>query len=297
MDYAVLLNDEKISAEIKDLEVTDRYGSKADDIRLTIINNSTVDIKRGDSLACSFGGLRSGKMNIDQIVSNSRTTLVGAISAPTYAKEPSSRHWNKVRLFDIVNDVATNCGLSVYYEGVTNYLYENVTQFKETDLAFLNRLCTREGYSLKIDDNRIVIYKNSIIEGKPSVLDIGFSDVLRNRISFSENPNRVKSVTVKYFADRLISYTAKKDIDGGSVVKTEYVANEAEAERFAHGYLEEFSRNDCTVDVLLLLNDKVSAGNCVTLKDFGRYNGKYFINECCYDPVNDQMRILGRKIV
>ena len=205
MDFATLIENKQITAELSKLQITDRQGAQADEITIEILNvNGEGEIERGLSLEGDFGGFKSGKMHIDKIVSTTRKTRIGAISAPVSAKEKRTRHWRKVRLFDIVNDVVTNIGISVFYQGVENHFYENVTQWNETDLSFLNRLCIREGYALKIDNERAVLYNKALMESMDAVATIkNAGDVISDRIAFSENPNMVQSVTVKYFADRL----------------------------------------------------------------------------------------------
>lgn len=297
MNFATLLEGNKIDAEIVKLRITDRQGAQADEITLEILNGDSEGIERGRSLEGNFGGFKSGKMHIDKIYSTTRETRIGAISAPVSAKEKRTRHWLKVRLFDMVNDVATNIGISVFYLGVENHYYENVTQYNETDLAFLNRLCTREGYALKIDDERAVIYNKATAEATEAKLTIkNAGDVLNDRIAFSENPNMVQSVTVKYFADRLISYTATSGTMGARLTVREYVSCEGEAERFAKSYLKHFTENDVTVDALIPINDGIASGNCIAFEGYARYDGKYFITECCHDPKNKQTRILGRRV-
>lgn len=296
MDYEVLLNGEPFNARIEDIQITDRQGAQADDIKLTITNIENVSISKGSSLECVFGGFSSGKMNVDYVSSGTVTAQIGAISTPIDAKIKRTRHWLKVRLFDIVNDMAVNCGLSVYYHGVENWYYENVTQFRETDLAFLGRLCNREGYILKVDGNRLVIYARQVIESMDAVKKIGVDDLTKNRISFSENPNNVKSVTVKYFSDRLITHTSQRGEFGEDIIVNEYVADEAEAERFAYNYLLAMSESAVTVDCLIPITDGIAAGNCVEFTEFAKYNGKYLIYECCHNPEKNQTRLRGRRI-
>lgn len=297
MEYKIFIDGKEVELRTKEIEIADRQGSQADSIRVHILNDPTLQIDRGSLLECTFGGFKTGRMNIDSIGSTSTNTYIGAISSPLGVKKKRTRHWLKVRLFDIVNDVATNSGTSVFYHGVENFLYENVTQYHETDLAFLNRLCEREGYALKIDDNRMVIYNKALAESAKSVKKIGFGDVVNNHIRFSENPNKVRSVTVRYFADRLISYTTGSGISGEDLIVCEYVANEAEAERFAKGYFARATENDTTVDVIIPITDGVAAGNIVEFEDFARFNGRYFVTECHHDPENSQTRIKGRKVL
>lgn len=296
MDYEVFIDGVKLGDIKKGIQITDRQGAKADDIRLFILNDENLIVKRGSMIECSFGGFSSGKMNVDTISSNSTTTQIGAISAPLSAKIKHTRHWLKVRFFDIVNDVAVNNGLSVYYQGVTNYYYENVTQFKETDLAFLNRLCEREGYSLKIDNNRLVVYSNEIVEKVEPVKKIGFNDVVDQKISFSQNPNRVTAVTVKHYSNQLIAHTAIRGTGGEEVVIREYVADIDEAKRFSENYLASLSQNDTTVDCFIPITDGIAAGNCVEFVDYAMFNGKYLIFECSHDPEKNQTRLRGRRV-
>lgn len=299
MDFKTLIEGKELDARIERIHITDRQGAQADDLKIEIVNDDHENIYRGNDIEGIFGGFKSGKMHIDKISSTTTKTLIGAISAPINAKEKRCRHWRKVRLFDIVNDVAIGCGVSVFYENVKNIYYENVTQYNETDLAFLNRLCIREGYSLKIDDERIIIYDVETAEASESVYKIGANqdiEVIKNCISFSENPNRIRSVTVKHYSDRLISCTAESGTMGEKITIREYVGDEAEAERFARGYLRYYSQNDITVDALIPINDGIASGNCVDLVGYARYDGKYFIYECCHDPKNNQSRICGRKI-
>ncbi len=298
MDFETLFDNEKTGADIVKLNITDRQGAQADEITLEILNRDTEEkIERGHSIESNFGGFRSGKMHIDKITSTTRKTRIGAISAPVSAKEKRTRHWRKVRLFDIVNDVVTNIGISVFYQGVENHFYENVTQFNETDLAFLNRLCIREGYALKIDNERAVIYSKSALESAAAIATIkNAGEVISERIAFTENPNMVQSVTVKYFAERLISYTAASGTMGARLTVREYVSDAGEAERFAKSYLKYFTENDVTVDALIPINDGIASGNCVKFEGYARYDGKYFITECCHDPNNNQTRILGRRV-
>lgn len=298
MDYEVYIDGEKSSLNIKDIQITDRQGAQADSIRLLVLNEQGTEIDRGATIECSFGGFKSGKMNIDGISSTSRVASIGAVSSPIDAKKRRTRHWRKVRLFEIVNDVAVSCGAGVYYQGVENHYYENVTQYRETDLAFLSRLCTREGYNLKVDDNRLVIYKKSLVEAQKDALTITPADVLQDRISFAENPNAVRSVTVKYFCtDRLISYTATNGATIGEDIEIcEYMTADTEAERFAKSYLEAYAENDTTVDVFIPIADGVSAGSCVAITGYARFDGRYFVTECHHDPEKEQTRLRGRKI-
>ena len=301
MEYTLLLGGVDITEKLKvqELFVSDASGAKADRIKMQIINTADAEISRGQRLTAKFGGYTSGNMIIDEFLCGTATSRVGAISCPKDAKKQKTRHYMKVRFFDIVNDIATETGLSVFYDGVSNFLYENVTRFNETALAFLNRLCIREGYSLKIDDLRIIIFDKAKAERSQSVLTVKPTDIVENKILFSENPNLVASVTVKHYNSNdqvVISRTAHSGFDGENKVIREYCATIAEAERFANGYVREMNKNAVTVTGFIKLNTAIAATNNIECNGFGRFDGKYFIEEITHDPINELTKFSARKL-
>lgn len=301
MEYALILNGENITEKlkVKELFVSDASGAKADRIKMQIINTRDIDITHGQRLTAKFGGYTSGNMTVDEFVCGTATSRVGAISSPKGAKKPKTRHYMKVRLFDIVNDVATETGLSVYYIGITNHFYENVTRFEETPLAFLNRVCVREGYSLKIDDGRIVLFDKTRSENAATVLTVTPTDIIDNRILFSENPNLVSSVTVQYYDSEnqiVISHTAHSGYEGEDKIITEYLSSIAEAERFSQGYVRELNKNAVTVSGFIHINTDIAATNNIECNGFGRFDGKYFIEEITHDPINELTKFTARKL-
>lgn len=304
MEYKIIVDGvdvtDKITVVDDVLYAHDRAGAMADNIKLLSDNSSPFQFSKGQNIALNFNGYATGRMVVDKIEAGTQKAVVGAVSTTAGAKKKQSRHYRKVRFFDMINDVATATGFSVFYQGgVENRYYENVTRWCETPLAFLNRLCVREGYGLKIDDQRIIIYRKESAEGSPSVLTITQADVIGNQVAFRDSANATQSVTVRYFdlaTGRNIEYTAETPDNGEQITVIEYVQDAAEAERFAKNYLTERNKNSTTATALIPINTDIAATSVITFDGFGRYDGRYFVEELAHCPLTEQTKITARKI-
>lgn len=304
MEYNIIIDGVDVTDRLDILNdtlyVTDRAGAQADSIKMLINSASDFQISKGQYMTVKFGGFTSGKMTVDKISPTIKNALVEAVSASTRAKKRRSRHYLKVRFFDIVNDVAIETGFSVFYtDEIKNRYYENVSRWFETPLAFLNRLCIREGYALKVDDNRIIIYDRAKAEAADAVLTITQSSVIDEIVKFQDTSCVAEAVKVQYFdlnKGNKIEYTAGIEEAGEQTVITEYLQDIAEAERFSKNYLKEKNKNCTTALALIPLNTNLAATSNIEFLGFGRYDGKYSIEEITHCPTNDQTKITARKI-
>jgi phage protein D len=304
MDYKIIVDGQNVTDKITIVDdvlyTFDRAGAMADNIKLFADNASPFQPAKGQSVTVVFNGYTTGRMVVDKVDAGTRNAVVEAISTTAGAKKKASRHYKKVRFLDIVNDVATATGFSVFYQGgVENRLYESVTRWCESPLAFLNRLCVREGYGLKIDDQRIIIYDKRSAESAQSVLTITQADTIDGHVAFRDAANITQAVTVRYFdlnAGRNIEFTAQTPDDGEHITVVEYVHDGAEAERFAKNYLTERNKNSTTATALIPINTDIAATSVITFNGFDRYDGDYFVEELCHCPLTEQTKITARKI-
>ena len=304
MDYKIIVDGadvtDKITVVDDVLYAFDRAGAMADDVKVLVDNASAFQLSKGQNMTVSFNGYTTGKMVVDKVEAGTRNASVGAISTTAGAKKKRSRHYRKVRFFDIINDVATETGFDVFYQvGVENRLYESVTRFCETPLAFLNRLCVREGYGLKIDDQRIIIFCKESAEAAESVLTITQADTIGGNVAFRDASNTTKSVTVRFFdlnAGRNIEHTAEIPDDGEQITVVEYVQDAAEAERFAKNYLLDKNKSSTIATALIPINTDIAATSIITFDGFGRCDGRYFVEELAHCPLTEQTKITARKI-
>ena len=305
MDYKILVDGADVTDRISIVDdvlfVSDRAGAQADSIKLLMNNASDFQIAKGQKIAVEFNGYSSGKMTIDKIEPATTNTIVEAVSTSSKAKKRRTRHYRKVRFFEVINDVATETGFSVFYMGtISNRYYENISRYEETPLAFLNRLCVREGYALKVDNDRIIVYDKGTAERAKEVFTITQESTINNVVKFRDTALVTEAVKVRYFdlqTGNTIEYTAGIEEAGEETVITEYLFDLAEAERFAKGYLREKNKNIITAVALIPINTDIAATNNIAFSDFGRYDGKYHIEEITHCPIAEQTKIIARKIL
>lgn len=304
MQYNIIVDGVDVTEQLEILDdtlfVTDRAGAQADNIKMLINSSSDLQINKGQAITVKFGGYTSGRMTVDKISPTTKNALVEAVSASARAKKKRSRHYRKVRFFDVINDVALETGFSVLYTGaIENRFYENISRWFETPLAFLNRLCIREGYGLKVDDNRVIVYNKDSAEAAKSVLTITQDSPIDNIVKFQETACVTEAVKVQYFdlkTGNKIEHTTGINEAGEQTVITEYVNDIAEAERFSKGYSREKNKNCITALALIPINTDIAATSNIDFSGFGRYDGKYHIEELTHCPLTEQTKIIARKI-
>lgn len=281
--------------------LTDRYGGVLDTLTLSFPEGETdLAFYRYDEIEVVNDAYKSGVMYVDECIFSSGHYQINAISFKPQNKKKSSGFWRHIDLFRIANDVAKANGLILKTYGVTNFRYDAVTRINETDLAFLDRICKREGYSIKCDNGQLILFSERALESEARAVTINQSEVEPNYF-FKRSTNGVSSLTVKYFdisTNEYIEYTAiDNDVEGGTERITERVKDTEEAQRFALGYLRERNKYYLTAQIKVSLNTEISAGTVLQLKGFSEFDGKYVVDEVSHDIVNNKSYLKIRAVL
>ena len=268
--------------DINTANIYDRSGGKADS--LTLIMADTISLwskwkpTKGDRLRLQSKGFDSGIMYLDEWEQDPGIITLRAISTPLKAKTEKTRTWRNIRLLKVAQDITANYGLTLKTYNITNYLYDHIDQVKETDFGFLNRLCIREGYALKITNQMAIIYDERIIEKSDPVMTIEKPE----KYNFNSVSDGLKSgCIIKYLTNSgsTIEYKFNDPrVAGGTLKINEYLGSQAEAERFSKGYLRALNKYETTGVVMLPYNEKIAGGNTVNITGIGLSNGRYFVD-------------------
>lgn len=301
MDIKVLLNGNDITSKMdfSSCNLFDRLGGSKDNIKLLFPYDCEVTFNKFDELEITAGKYSTGLMYIIGCdgINNNTSCLINAISCKPTSREKRSRILTNVTLHQIINDVAKKCGLSVVLYDIKNYTYKSVCQINETDLQLLNRLCLREGYSIKADNGNLIVFNDYSLENNYEPLILKKSEIAES--NFARLENGCKSVTVRCFdieSKSLISYTATdKAVDGGTETFIEKLSSIDEAERFSKGYLRNQNNMMLTGSIKMAFNDGISAGTTLELTEFEEYNGRYIVYEIRHDIVNEHTHLYIRK--
>lgn len=238
-----------------------------------------------------------GKFEVDEIeVSGSPSQVtIKALAVPESSSirgEYKSKAWEKTTLKMVAGDIAKANKLKLYFEASDNPKKDRYEQENETDLMFLYRLCRDEGLCLKISNRSIVILDEVGCEKKAA-----FATIKR----FGDEKIFVKSWSAKttlsgtYKACRVQYHDSKKKKTikvtftppkvpkvGRTLVVTEEVKSVAEALRLAKKKLREANKEATTVNLHIVTDIHLDAGMTLSLKDFGKFDGKYIITKAVY---------------
>lgn len=193
----------------------------------------------GDTIRIADGAADTGDMIVSTVKPQSSRITIRAYPAPQSARVRRCQSWERVRLFQLLGDVARRNGLSYETYGLDNFEYDYVEQDNETDLAFLDRRLTYEGAAMVVFDGKLVAYSGAWLEAQ----DTSDQMVVSPGVDYEFVDDSARSYGSCTVTDG--SYTATyTDHDGKNLLRviSDRISSQAEAERFAKGLLRAENR-------------------------------------------------------
>lgn len=148
--------------------------------------------------------LYCGRFFVDSLRASGapRTCEIKAVSIPMNTpirRKPKTRAWEKKSLKAIAQSIAKAAKVDLLFDSEVNPTFDRVDQSAESDLKFLLKLCEENGLSLKLTDEKIVIFDQASYESKKPVetIVLGESPVLSWDFESAQSES-YKSVTVNY---------------------------------------------------------------------------------------------------
>lgn len=216
--------------------------------------------------------------------------LSGGITKQLHTKN-SHAHENKT-LSEIVHTYAAKYGLTVI-GSIENIRIGRVTQHREKDLTFLNRLADEYGYAFTIKGNKLTFIRLKTLEGIAKVTSIDKTDcitcVIKDKSSQiyeksevrSHNPNQNRTVK----SSSSVYQEANNDGEQFSYLKTgkntlvvnTKTENEQQANAKAEAALHFTNSLQQTANLTVIGNALLVAGNNIELTGFGVCSGIWHI--------------------
>lgn len=292
-----------ISADITDRLINFSYNDneqgKADDIEITVHNRDGIwtrdwypdkgaklkagltlaDWKeKGNSLSVNFGVFA-----IDELTAASGGTFtikaIAAVCEKEFKNEKKYKTWENATLREIISSIAADNGLQLVWRAEEGKTFTCVYQIEQTDAAFIAHQASNMGLKVKISEEKIIIYEDSVgdsgITLQPSDLS-GYSFQSKSfgvydscKVDYLD-PNSNKVYSFCHVDPRL----PKTKV----LVMNKQVGSLEEAKSLAKASLK--SRNACeiTASISLMGNPSLWSGQEVTLKDFGVFDGVYILD-------------------
>jgi phage protein D len=260
---------DEIEIELEDRDgmwQNDWFPAKGDTIEVQLINNGLI-------LSCGKFTLDEKKLSSGR--SNGDVFQMSGLAASITKKlrtKRSTPHENKT-LRQIAQAVADRHGLKVQGT-IPDIRFSRITQNRETDLSFLNRIAEEYGLLFSIRDSMLVFQDKVELENKKHILSLDKTEVSDYEFT-DKTENTYKDAKVSYHNPEKNEYISYDDDgDGGTDTLTVYtkVENQQHAERKAKAALHNKNTRTQTCSVSCPGNVLLLSGVNVELTGFGKFS-------------------------
>lgn len=219
---------------------------------------------------------------------NPMTASFDCVSAPaseSFKTRERNKTWENATISGIAGEVAGRYSLSLSYSGPSIKIKK--LEQSESDSEFLYKLCKDYGLSMKVYKKKIVIYDQTQMEQKSPVCTLGMDDFVDNnweardslygvysgaRISYKD-PDDDKETSI------YVGLKAENAKGSRTLRINETADSAADARRKAAAQVNLSNQDATTISGTIWPNIKVCAGVTVKITDFGKFNGKYFVDK------------------
>jgi phage protein D len=213
--YKVIYSSKDITKDISEhllsLTYTDKVEGEPDELTISLedVDGNWQNAwypKTGDIISAEIEMqgvvLQCGSFTVDEkelsISRSGDVFSISAVSAYVTKKMRTKRgsaHENKT-LGEIARTVAARHSLTVQGT-IANFRIGRVTQHRESDLAFLQRIANEYGYTFSVRGNKMIFTSYDSIEGRGVVMSIDKSDLISGAIK-DKAATTYKSARVRY---------------------------------------------------------------------------------------------------
>ena len=242
--------------------------------------------------------LDCGQFELDSVdASGPPNTITIKATALPYSVQirqtEKSKAWESYTLSGIANEMASVSGMACMFLATKDPSYSRVEQRKQSDIAFLSRLCHEAGISLKATNNLIVLFDQEDYEKKNPVLTIarGSGSYTKHKLNAGTAGTQYASCRVSYTdpgTGKCIEATVKvedyndKAKNNQQLEITAKVASVAEAKTKAEKYLRLHNKYAKTATFTLPGNPDIVAGVTAMLTGWGAWDGKYIVEQAAH---------------
>lgn len=308
INLKILYENKDISADLQKFLLTANY----DDVMSGTADSLSINLQdveglwkgdwlpdKGAKLTCSLiinnwnddntiKEIPFGIFELDTIEANGPPSTVNlkAISIPCTKEmyRDKYRAWEKVKLSQIIKDVAADGGLEVFYDVDSDTDIERAEQIGQSNLEFLEKICKDNGLALKISTNKLVVFDEYKYEQQEPVLEINKNLLKYTSYRFRSKLKGIyKACHVKYQkvkTKELIEYTfyvpgQNADTEGRILEINQQVESIAEAEKLAKKSLRNKNKDEITASLSIPGGYEFAAGCVYKLTGWQKFDGNY----------------------
>ncbi|GAB7080838.1 phage late control D family protein [Megalodesulfovibrio paquesii] len=240
----------------------------------------------GDSLELACGSFTIDQIDLSGPPDVVRVRAVSAAVDTPLRREAKSRAWEHASLKTVAGDLATEHGLALHYEG-DECAFVRLDQRQESDLALIKRVAERQGLTVKVCEDRLVIRSAKEADAQPPSLAIARGVTAVSRFQFStQSSETYGDASCDYWEPEekalksagCAPERAETDKQVGHTLKINTrVESQAEAERVAANELRQANQKEWTGSLDLMGDPRLYAGLVVQVQGWGRFDGAWMV--------------------
>ena len=293
-----------INQDLISMSVSDSADGTADEIEITL-----MDIKKkwlndwicypGDSFnakAVSYNwnsteekfSVNYGTFFVDEPIHsfNPSTFSLKGISFPAnsnFRDVLRTQIFKNATTSGLIKLFAKKYNLDVAIDIETDKNFKEIEQSKQSDFDFLkNTICQNNGYCLKLYNNKIVVFEQSVYEKKKTVATITAKDMINANFARCLTDCGYDKAVLKYKTSKGELIQATFQVPNAKGNKTlnlnEPVENQAEALDVCINRIRDKNRKDFNGSFTISGLTKLHAGETIELTDCGQFDGIYYID-------------------
>ncbi|MDR2648754.1 MAG: hypothetical protein LBB94_03430 [Clostridiales bacterium] len=215
-----------------------------------------------------------------------------AISTPvseSFDCRNNTKTWEKTTLQAIAAKIAGDAGVSLSYEA-SAITIKVLEQSEETDMSFLDKLCRDYGLAMKVYGKKIIIFDEEAYEAKASVRTLSELDVIswsgKTTLTGIADGAVIKYRDPKSGKDMSYTYNAPKS-NNRPTHKLQESNQKADslddARKKAKAMVRDANKDETTMSLKLDAHKGLVSTQNVDIKNFGKFDGKYFIEKITHN--------------
>lgn len=187
----------KTTASTKKNSSSTPYAVTGTVLKVTIIAESWDNPGQMETLDCG-----SFEVDAPALGGPPPVMTIKAVSVPLSApirREKVSKGWEDVTLREIASDIAQSGGLSLVYELDDDPFLDRIDQRQQANLPFLEDLCADHGATVKVFNDRLVVFSEAKYEARNAAFTFREGDKRLLDYDFNQDSSDVaSSATVEY---------------------------------------------------------------------------------------------------
>jgi phage protein D len=269
-------------------EIQDRDMKWSTDWRPTFGDSVVARLEVSESWFADVEDLRLGKFAHDSVgfsgpPHRASFKCVSAPLATGLRRRKRTRVWRGQRLDQIAKDIADRAGLTLQFDGDQGDAFGHAQQVDKSDLEFLEEICKQVGRTLKVGEDKIIVFDEAQIDQGDSV---GTIDLIGGKVltwSFDgDDSDRYGTCHVTFFdpksgKEQKGEFVDKNNPDGQTLELRVPVSSQGEATKRAKALLRNANRFATKGKLTTIGDPGLVAGVIFDLTNSGGFDGKFII--------------------